>query len=134
MDKELVLSMTQSEKTAVLELKDSMDSLIDTMLTSFGFEESEGADHRASVMHMASLMQESAAKLRPELLEDFNCIFDKITMAYFEPEKFYGFMHEYRDENDVLQLDNENLGEFYGRTMAVLSQVKVDFANRFSAL
>ena len=68
------------------------------------------------------------------LMDDFNAVFDRITQAYFEPEKFFGFMDEYRDADGVVQLSPESISEFYGRSMALLTDVKSDFERRFAEL
>ncbi|MGI6027841.1 MAG: hypothetical protein ACOX81_00340 [Candidatus Heteroscillospira sp.] len=134
MDRELVAAMTPQEREKLLYLKRVLGGLIDEMIDSFGFEEKEGVDHRAHIFDAVTLMEEGVATLRPELMSDFNAIFDQITMVYFEPEKFFSFTDSYRDAQGVLQLDSANMGEFYGRSMAALSRVKEDFESRLGDL
>ena len=134
MTKELIESMTPAEREKVLAIKKDMEELIGIMMDSFGFEEKEGQDHHVRMMDSVAIMEDGEASLRPELMEDFNQVFNQITMAYFEPERFYGFFGEYRDGEGVIQLEGKDIGEFYGRTMAKLSTVKADFENRMAEL
>jgi len=134
MNIDLINSMNESELTQVTELKTEMGKLIQIMMDSFGFEEKEDTNYHADVMNMVALMEKGEAQLRPELMEDFNALFDQITMAYFEPERFYGFFDEYRDRDGIIQLEGKNIGEFYGRTMAKLSAIKADFEKRMEYL
>ena len=134
MNKELINSMNEAELSLVTELKNEMEKLIQIMMDSFGFEEKEDTNYHADVMNMVALMEKGEAQLRPELMEDFNALFDQITMAYFEPERFYGFFDEYRDKDGVIQLEGKNIGEFYGRTMAKLSVIKADFERYMAEL
>ncbi|MGE4353930.1 MAG: hypothetical protein AB7D36_07595 [Oscillospiraceae bacterium] len=132
MEKERIMDMTDSEHAAVLALYGEMSRLIDMMIESFGFESQDGTDCRGEIMAVAALMKKGLAELRPELMADFNAVFDKITMVYYEPERFFGFMDDYRDSNGVIQLNGNSIGGFYGKTMACLSQVKSDFNARFA--
>ncbi len=134
MDKTLIASMSEDERRVVTALHAEMGVLIDAMVESFGFDDSGDDKHREAVMAMAGHMERAVANLRPELMDDFNAVFDRITQAYFEPEKFFGFMDEYRDADGVVQLSPESISEFYGRSMALLTDVKSDFERRFAEL
>ena len=134
MTKELINTMTPAEREKVLGIKKDMEELIGIMMDSFGFEEKEGQDHHVRMMDSVAIMEDGEASLRPELMEDFNAVFDQITLAYFEPERFYGFFDEYRDKDGIIQLEGKTIGEFYGRTMAKLSTVKADFEKRMENL
>ena len=134
MNIELINSMTENEREKVTALRDDLAVLIDIMMETFGFEEKDGENYHGCIMESVANMEDGEATLRPELMEDFNAVFDQITMAYFEPERFYGFYDEYRDKDGIIQLEGRNIGEFYGRTMAKLSAVKADFEARMENL
>ena len=127
-------SLTEQQRDLVARLKKTMAGLIDEMIDSFGFEEKEGVDHRAQIFVAVSQMEEGLATLPPEAMEPFNAVFDQITMVYFEPDRFFSFLDEYRDPEGVLQLEGKNIGEFYGRSMAALIRVKTDFEKSMAGL
>ncbi len=127
MTKELVQSLKSNERQGIVALYREMDSLMEIMIESFGFEEKEDTDYKALIMGMAQTMESAMEYIRPEFFTDFNEAFDKITMVYFEPEKFFEFMGEYRDSDGVLQLEKSNISEFYGRSMSRLAEVQTKF-------
>lgn len=134
MERELIESMTEEERAAVMTLHGEMNALIETMVDSFGFEEKEDTDYKSDIMRVAESMINTANFLRPELLSDFDDVFNKITMVYFEPDRFFEFTAEYRDAQGVIQLDEKTLSEFYGRTMAKLVVLKTEFEEKFALL
>lgn len=134
MDRALMENLTEDQRDMVTRLKKTMAELVEEMISSFGFEEKEGVDHRAQIFAAVSQMEEGLATLPAELMEPFNAVFDQITMVYFEPDRVFGFLDEYRDSDGVLQLEDKNIGAFYGRSMAALSRVKADFERRMAEL
>ncbi len=134
MTKEMVKSMTSREKHGIVALYREMDSLVELMISSFGFEEKEDTDYKGLIMSMAETMKSAMEYIRPEFFADFNEVFDKITMVYFEPNKFFEFMGEYRDKDGVIQLDQKNISEFYGRSMSRLADVQIKFNDAMQPL